>query len=81
MKAEELLRILKKKPFQPLRICTADGAAIEVQHPDQVLVYPTRVEIALDPDPRTGVWRRGETITPFHIVRVEVLEGSAPGAS
>jgi hypothetical protein len=80
MRPEELLRILRKKPFKPIRICTSDGAAIEVHHPDQVLVYPTRVEIALDPNPKTGVWGRSETITPLHIARVEILEASTPGA-
>jgi hypothetical protein len=81
MKPEELLRILRQRPFRPLRICTTDGAAFDIHHPEQVLVFSTRIEIALDPEPGTGVWRRSEHIAPLHVARIEELEASAPGGA
>jgi hypothetical protein len=81
MRPEELLKILRRKPFRPIRICTTDGAAFEILHPDQVLVYASKIEIALDPNPRTGVWGRSEYLAPLHVARVEELEASAAGGA
>lgn len=81
MRPEELMRLLRMRPFKPLRICTTDGAAFEVRHPDQVLVTISRIEIGLEPNPRTGVWRKSEHIAPLHVARVEELEPTAPGGA
>jgi hypothetical protein len=81
MRPEDLLRLLRRKPFRPLRICTTDGGSFDVHHPEQVLVYRTRIEIGLDPEPGTGVWLRSEHVAPLHIARVEELEASAPGGA
>ncbi|MBI4600479.1 MAG: hypothetical protein HY721_00825 [Planctomycetes bacterium] len=77
MRPEELLRLLRVRPFKPLRICTSDGAGFEIQHPEQVLVTRSTFVIGLEPDARTGVWRRWEHCSPLHVTRVEMASGGA----
>lgn len=81
MRPEELVRLLKRRPFKPLRICTTDGGVFEVRHPDQVFVTGWRIEIAVEPNPQTGEWRRVEHFSPLHLARVEEFEVYAPGGT
>lgn len=50
MIAQDLLELLRQRPFRPLRLVTADGAVYTVRHPDEALVLRTRVILPL-PNP------------------------------
>jgi hypothetical protein len=47
MVARELHKLIKKKPFVPLRIHISDGRTVLIRHPDQVLVSPQHVFVGL----------------------------------
>jgi hypothetical protein len=78
MRAEELMGLLRVRPFVPLRIHMTDGHSYDIRHPDLVLVLRQRVDIGLQPDPATGVLERVEHCSLLHIVRVEELPPATP---
>lgn len=47
MIARELHKLIKKKPFAPLRLHISDGRTVLIRHPDQVLVSPQHVFVGL----------------------------------
>jgi hypothetical protein len=77
MRAEELVELLRKRPFVPLRIHLTDGQTYDIYHPDLVLVLRQRVDIGLPPDSATGVLERVEHCSLLHIGRVEELPPAA----
>jgi hypothetical protein len=73
MRAEELVELLRRQPFVPLRIHLTDGRTCDIHHPDLVLVLRQRVDIGVPPDSATGVLDRVEHCSLLHVVRVEEL--------
>jgi len=78
MRAEELMELIRKQPFTPLRIHMTDGKSYDIRHPDLVLVLKQRVDIGVPADPATGVLDRVEHCSLLHAVRVEELPPTAP---
>lgn len=81
MRPEELLELLRRRPFIPLRLHMTDGQTYDLRHPDNVLVLRTRVDIGVMPDPGTGVLSRVEYCSLLHVVRVEELQTSPSGSN
>jgi hypothetical protein len=77
MRAEELVQLAKRQPFIPIRLHLTTGQTYDIRHPELMWVYRQRVDVALNPDPKTGVLDRSEHLSLLHIVRVEDLESSA----
>ncbi len=77
MRAEELMELLRRRPFVPLRIRLTGGQFYDIYHPDLVLVLRQRVDIGLQPDPTTGILERVGHCSLLHIVRVEELPPAA----
>jgi hypothetical protein len=73
MRAEELMELVKARPFTPLRIHLTDGQTYDITHPDLVLVLRQRVDIGQQPDPVSGVLERVAHCSLLHIVRVEPI--------
>jgi len=73
VRPEELVQLLRRRPFIPLRLHTTDGQTYDIRHPDNVIVLRSRVDIGVMPDPGTGVVERVEYCSLLHIVRVEEL--------
>lgn len=78
MRPEELLQLLRRRPFVPLRIHMTDGRTHDIRHPELVLVLRSRVDIGVAPDLATGVLERVEYCSLLHVVRVEELQTTAP---
>lgn len=78
MRPEELLQLLRRRPFIPLRLHVTDGQTYDIRHPDNVIVLRSRVDIGMTPDPATGVVSRVEYCSLLHVVRVEELQSAAP---
>jgi hypothetical protein len=81
MQAEELFRLLRKRPFKPLRIITTEGTVFEVRDSDQIFISASFIEIGVDRNPKTGVWRTAEHLSPLYVARVEDLESATPVAA
>ena len=77
MRPEELMKLLRRRPFVPLRLHMTDEQTYDIRHPDNVLVLRSRVDIGMAPDPATGVLERVEYCSLLHIVRVEKLQMAA----
>lgn len=81
MNAEELLQLLRRRPFVPLRLHMTDGQTYDIHHPDNVIVLRTRVDIGRTPDPGTGVVSHVEYCSLLHVVRIEELQVAAPSGN
>jgi hypothetical protein len=81
MRAKELMELIRKRPFSPLRIHLTDGSVYDIGHPDQIIVLSGRVDIGVAPDPATGVVDRVEHCSLLHVVRVEELGAPASGGN
>ncbi len=77
MRPEELTQMLRRQPFVPFRIHVTTGQTYDIRHPELVWVRRQCADIALDPDPKTGVIDTAERVSLLHIVRIEDLETSA----
>ena len=38
MRPEDILELLRARPFEPFRVCLSDGSTYEIQHPDMAIV-------------------------------------------
>ena len=75
MRAEDLLEMLRTRPFVPFRIHMTDGRTYDIVHPGVVLVLRTRAIIGLRPDPATNIPDQSEQIDLLHIVRTSEIPG------
>jgi hypothetical protein len=81
MSAQDLLDLLRARPFVPFRIYATDGRTHDVRHPDQALVLRTRVVLPVGADP-ANVPERSQHLALVHIVRLEELTtGAAPSTA
>jgi hypothetical protein len=71
MSPNDLLEVLRTRPFVPFRIDATDGRTYEVRHPDQALVLRTRVILPLPSG--NGVPERSEHLALVHVERLEEL--------
>jgi hypothetical protein len=79
MRPDELMQLIRKQPFMPLRIHLTDGRKYDIGHPDQIIVLKGRVDVGVEPDPTSGVVDRVEHCSLLHVVRVEELNSLSTG--
>jgi len=79
MRQEDLIEVLRQRPFHPFRIHLSDGIIYEVRHPELVLVGRSTA-VVFFPDPRKPppAFERYDTIALLHMTRLEPLETLAP---
>ena len=71
MGMQDLIDILRVRPFVPFRIYATDGRTHDVRHSDQALVLRSVVVLPIiSPE---GVPERQESLSLVHVVRVEQL--------
>ncbi|UCC30647.1 MAG: hypothetical protein JSU86_20930 [Phycisphaerales bacterium] len=76
MRPEDLLELIRKRPFLPFRIHVTDGQTYDIRHPDQIIVLRSRAVVGAGND--NGLPEYLEHVALVHIVRIqEVL--SEPG--
>jgi len=81
MSGQDLLELLRKRPFSPFRIYATDGKTYDVRHPDQALVLKTRVILPLAGVPG-DLPERSEHLALIHVVRMEELSpGTTPASA
>src|SRR5262245_41200629 len=54
MRPNELIALLRKRPFVPFRIHLSNGLTYDIRHPDGVTVLRGAVDIGVSSDPATG---------------------------
>ena len=79
MRAHDLLRWLRRKPFRPFRLLISTGRTYDVPRPDLMLVGTTTVTLEVsDPDRLSLDTRQEVEIALVHIVQVEEVPPAAP---
>jgi hypothetical protein len=78
MRPEALTELLRRQPFAPFRIHLTTGQTHDIRHPELLWVRRQCADVALDPDPKTGVIEHSERVSLLHMVRIEELESAKP---
>src|SRR5436853_4170535 len=71
MSHQDLLDLLRSRPFVPFRMYATDGRTYDVRHPDQALVLRTRVVLPVPT--ASDLPERSEQLALVHIIRAEEL--------
>jgi hypothetical protein len=71
MRAHDLLRWLRHRPFRPFRMLISTGQCYEVLHPELMIVGNATITLELsDPQQLSQATRREVEISLAHIVQV-----------
>lgn len=81
MRAHDLLRWLRYRPFRPFRLLVTTGVAYDVLHPELMLVGNSTITLELS-DPKTLFFaaRREVEISLAHIVQLQEIPSTSPPA-
>ena len=80
MKPDDVLQLLRRRPFEPFRIHVSDGSTFEIRHPDLAIVERSKVIIGVPgPQGLDGPVERSIFCALIHITRLEPLDGSIEG--
>jgi hypothetical protein len=71
MRPENLLEVVRTRPFAPFRIHVRDGLRYDVHHPGQMIVLRSRAVPGAGRD--NGLPYHLEHLALLHVVRLEVL--------
>ena len=87
MRPEEIRKLLKAVPFEPIRIALSDGRSILIRHPDQAVVSDRYLLIGLTqvgvsaplvtPESGDTIARSVFWVALLHIVNIEPAEAAA----
>ncbi len=78
MRPEDILEILRSRPFEPFRVYLTDGAVYEIRHPDMAIVQRSKVTVAVPgPAGPDGPAERTVNCALIHITRTELLNGDS----
>ncbi len=78
MRPDDVLKLLRARPFQPFRISLSDGQEYEVRHPEMAIVSRSTVLVGI-PGSR-GLDEPVEKVVTcalVHITRMEILDGAS----
>jgi hypothetical protein len=77
MRPEDILEMLRARPFEPFRIYLSDGATFEIRHPDMAIVQRSKVTVAVPgPEGPDGPAERTVNCALVHITRTEIMNGT-----
>jgi hypothetical protein len=75
MRPDILRAVLRRRPFEPIRVCLVDGSSYEIRHPDQIVVRRSTLTVvgtvAHLPKP---LGDRDVIVAILHISRLEPIE-------
>ena len=81
MRAHDLLRWLRRRPFRPFRLLVSTNTAYDVLRPDLMLVGNSTIMIELsDPQKLFFETRREVEISLAHIVQLQEIPSTPPPA-
>ncbi|HKI30440.1 MAG TPA: hypothetical protein VKA46_01015 [Gemmataceae bacterium] len=74
MPLEDVLALLRRRPFVPFVLHLTDGTSHEVRHPEMLMPGARSLVLGIPGDPAVPVYARTETIALVHVVRLQPLE-------
>jgi len=79
---EQILRLLRQRPFQPFRLHLSSGITHEVRHPELAMVSPSYIVVGVPADETlVPAIRDSVIIALLHVVQVEPLAVVTPPSS
>ena len=80
MRPEDVLQLLRRRPFEPFRIHVSDGTKFEIRHPELAIVERSKVIIGVPgPEGLDGPVERSIFCALLHITQLEPLDGTVQG--
>lgn len=73
MAPQEIKKILTEKPFMPFKLHISDGSVFTVLDPGDAYVDMLSVQVGVDPDNESGLFRKTIRISPTHVTRIEPM--------
>lgn len=75
MRADDILQLLRARPFQPFRISLSDGKQYEVRHPEAAIVSRSTVFLGIPgPQGPDGPMERVLICALIHITQAELID-------
>jgi hypothetical protein len=79
MRPDDVLRLLRARPFQPFRVFLSDGSQYDVRHPEMAIVSRSTVMLGVPgPDGLDGPVEDVVHCALIHITQMKPLDGVAP---
>jgi hypothetical protein len=80
MSPEELSRMIRRRPFVPIRVHITDGASYEIRNPEMAAVGRTVLFIGLVRDVASVLFDEPVLVSMRHVTRVEPIleQATAP---
>lgn len=76
MRPQDILKHLRKRPFQPFRLCLCDGSSFEVRHPEMAMVGRSVLTIGIAaPKESEPIYEHQIDCALMHITKLEPLNG------
>ena len=80
MRPEDILGLLRARPFQAFRISLSDGAQYDIRHPELAIVGRSVVTLGLaGPEGLDTPVEQTVNVALIHITRTELLNGAPTG--
>jgi len=76
MDADKLHALLRRRPFEPFRLCISDQAHYDILHPEQVLLSRRSAHVGIGPNGE-GPFQRVAIVALLHVTRVEPIRRRA----
>ena len=81
MRPEDILELLRARPFRPFRISLSDGQRFEVRHPELAMVGRNQVVIGVaDAAGPEGTFERTVNCALLHVITTEWIDGGVAGS-
>ena len=77
MRPEDILQLLRKRPFEPFRLHLSDGSSFQIDHPELAIVERSKVIVGVPgPQGPDGPVERTVFCSLIHVTRIEPADGS-----
>ncbi len=78
MRREQMLEVLRARPFRPFRMHVSDGKAYDIRHPEIVMVARTYALVGLlEPEKDLPAIEKHSMVDLLHITRLEGIDAPA----
>jgi hypothetical protein len=78
MSSQELIEIVRRRPFAPFRLVMTDGQGYDIRHPELLMVGVRIAIVGLPGESGTTLFERHVIVDLLHGIRIEPLQAAAP---
>ncbi len=80
MRPDDLLELLRARPFRPFRVYVSDGTVYEIHHPEWIIVERSKALVAIPLEGLAGHMEHYEIVALLHITRLKPIR-SVPSSN